>query len=315
MMHRGIRCLVVSAALALLACAEKPASIPAEPGAAEFVGRTACIDCHAPQNSAWTGSHHDLAMQIADETTVLGDFGHTTFDYYGSETLFYKDGGRFLVRTANASGDVEDFEVTHTFGVSPLQQYLVDFPNGRLQALPFAWDTRAEAEGGQRWFHLYPDENIAPGDELHWTGRRLNWNYMCAECHSTNLQTNYDSASDSFATSWSEINVSCEACHGPASQHLAEARDGEFSSSKGFELSLDDHGRAGWRMNLQTGIAERTELALRQTRQPEACGRCHSRRGVISSDYEFGRPLADTHRVALLDPPLYFDDGQIQEEV
>ncbi|MDH4125850.1 MAG: tetratricopeptide repeat protein [Gammaproteobacteria bacterium] len=254
-------------------------------------------------------------MQEADETTVLGDFDKAAFDYYGSETLFYRDNGRFMVRTANAGGQAENFQVTHTFGISPLQQYLVELPHGRLQALPFAWDTRAASEGGQRWFHLYPQENIASGDELHWTGRLQNWNYMCAECHSTNLRANYDAASDSFATSWSEIDVSCEACHGPASLHVAEASNGSFSSSKGLQLSLDDHGRASWQMNMQTGIAERTELALLQTRQPEACGRCHSRRGVISSNYEFGKPLADTHRVALLDSELYFDDGQIRDEV
>ncbi len=315
MMHFGFRCLAVSTALALAGCAEKSASPQPKPVVAEFVGRTACVDCHVPQISAWTGSHHDLAMQVADETTVLGDFEQATFDYYGRETFFYRDGPGFIVRTDNASGQIEDFQVTHTFGITPLQQYLVEFPNGRLQALPFAWDTRSAAVGGQRWFHLYPEENIAPGDELHWTGRQQNWNYMCAECHSTNLQTNYDLASDSFATSWSEMNVSCEACHGPASLHVAEARDGQFSAGKGLQLSLDDHGRATWQMDLQTGIAARTELAMRQTRQPEACGRCHSRRGVITSEYEFGKPLADTHRLALLDSALYFDDGQIHDEV
>jgi Flp pilus assembly protein TadD len=97
--------------------------------------------------------------------------------------------------------------------------------------------------------------------------------------------------------------------------HIAEARNGSFSAGKGLKLSLDDHGRAVWQMNRLTGIAERSELAFRQTRQPEACGRCHSRRGVISANYEFGKPLADSHRVALLEPSLYFDDGQIRDEV
>ena len=314
MMPFCCRCVIVGSALALLACAEKPAPQPIA-ASAQFAGVAACIDCHPAEYAAWTGSHHDLAMQPADDSTVLANFGQAAFDYFGSKTTFYRDGGRFLVRTANARGQAAEFQVTHTFGVSPLQQYLVEFPDGRLQALPFAWDTRPAADGGQRWFHLYPDENIAPGDELHWTGRQQNWNYMCAECHSTNLQTNYDAGNDRFATTWSEIDVSCEACHGPASLHVAEAGDGVFSASKGLKLSLDDHGRAVWQMNRQTGIAERSELALQQTRQPEACGRCHSRRGVISPDYEFGKPLADTHRVALLESSLYFDDGQIRDEV
>jgi tetratricopeptide (TPR) repeat protein len=138
---------------------------------------------------------------------------------------------------------------------------------------------------------------------------------MCAECHSTDLQVNYDLASDRFATTWSEINVGCEACHGPASNHVAEARTGNFSSDWGLSVDLDDHGRSVWQMNPQTGIAERSEPATRQSKQPEACGRCHARRGVISPTYEYGKPLAETHRVALLDAPLYFDDGQIRDEV
>ena len=309
---------MLGSVLTLSACGqEQPASPPRPPVATElqFVGSSVCADCHATQYSDWTNSHHDLAMQVADESTVLGDFAQATFDYFGSSTQFFKEDGRFVVRTANAGGEIEDFQITHTFGVTPLQQYLVEFPGGRLQSLPFAWDSRTADAGGQRWFHLYPDEFIGPGDELHWTGRQQNWNYMCAECHSTDLQVNYDTASDSFATTWSEINVGCEGCHGPASVHVAEARSEDFSSRRGLQVDLDDRGRAVWQMNLQTGIAERSELAMRQSKQPEACGRCHARRGVISDPYEYGEPLAETHRPSLLNAPLYHDDGQILEEV
>jgi len=254
-------------------------------------------------------------MQVADESTVLGDFEQSSFEYFGLTTEFFRKDGKFVVRTANANGKSENYVVTHTFGVTPLQQYLVKFPGGRLQTVPFAWDSRLATAGGQRWFHVYGDEFIAPGDELHWTGRQQNWNYMCAECHSTNLNVNYNQDTDTFATTWSEINVGCEGCHGPASQHVAEAQSGDFSGRKGLRVDLDDHGRAVWQMNADTGIAERSELAMRQSKQAEACGRCHSRRGVISAEYEYGVPLAATHRPALLNSPLYFDDGQIREEV
>ena len=120
-----------------------------------------------------------------------------------------------MVSTDNAAGDLEDFTVKYTFGVTPLQQYLVELPDGHVQALQIAWDTRSADDGGQRWYHLYPDEAITSEDPLHWTGREMNWNYMCAECHSTDLQKNYSLDSASFATTWSEINVGCEACHGP----------------------------------------------------------------------------------------------------
>ena len=252
-------------------------------------------------------------MQVADERTVLGDFDNANADYFGATSRMYRDGDRYFMRTVNALGDLEDFEITYTFGVDPLQQYLTDFPDGRKQVLPFAWDTRSASEGGQRWYHLYPDEEIRPDDVLHWTGRYANWNYMCAECHSTDLQVGYEVVSDTFDTTWSEVSVGCEACHGPGSVHIGEA-DADFGETHGLLVNLDDRGGAAWLMNLETGIAQRSEPA-ESRQQAESCGRCHSRRSVITDTYEYGKPLLDTHRLALLDEGLYHPDGRILEEV
>jgi len=254
-------------------------------------------------------------MAVATSNTVLGDFSDSTFDYYSSSTRFLTVDGKYVVRTEDATGDVRDFEVTHTFGVEPLQQYLVEFPGGRKQALPFIWDTRSAENGGQRWFHLYPDEYIEPGDELHWTGPNFNWNFTCAECHSTDLQMGYDATTDSFNTTWSEISVGCEACHGPGSEHLRQAADNNFDDQYGLLLSLDDQEDAAWLMNLETGISERSKVREHPQHQPEACGRCHSRRSVVAPEYEYGQALTATHMPALLDDGLYFADGQIQDEV
>jgi len=114
-----------------------------------------------------------------------------------------------MVRTQGPDGAPHDYRITYTFGVYPLQQYLVAFPRGRYQALGIAWDSRPKEEGGKRWFHLYPDQQLKPGSPLHWTGRDQTWNYQCADCHSTNLQKNYDLSSDTYATTWTDVDVSC----------------------------------------------------------------------------------------------------------
>ena len=171
-------------------------------GPATFVGSNNCQSCHEAEYRYWMGSHHELAMQIADANTVLGDFDGASFDYFGTSTQFFTRDDGFYVRTADASGEDREFRIAYAFGVEPLQQYLIEFPGGRLQTLAFTWDTRPEFEGGQRWFHQYPDEYIAPDDELHWTGLQQNWNYMCAECHSTNLEMGFDAASDTFNTTY-----------------------------------------------------------------------------------------------------------------
>jgi hypothetical protein len=189
------------------AAADKPAT---------FVGAEACADCHTPQFDAWKGSHHPLAMQKATETTVLGDFVEAHIEHFGVTTTFFRNGDKFMVRTDGPDSTVHDYPICYTFGVYPLQQYLIAFPDGRYQALGIAWDSRPKDQGGQRWFHLYPAQNLKPGDPLHWTGRDQTWNYQCAFCHSTDLKKNYDLAANTYATSWTDLDVACEACHGPA---------------------------------------------------------------------------------------------------
>lgn len=310
-----LRVAFLSASLLLFACGE-PASNKAPDAAnnalpeATYVGKKACAQCHVDESAAWQNSHHDLAMQHASAQAVLGNFDSSTFEKDGVTSRFFMRDGSHWVETDNASGDLQEFEIAYAFGVTPLQQYLIEFEDGRLQTLPIAWDVQ-----GKRWFHLYPDETIPHTDVLHWTGREQNWNYMCAECHSTNLRKNYDLKADSFDTDWSEINVSCEACHGPASNHVTIAKASAWGDGNGLLVNLDDRNGATWDLNEQTGIARRDPPRMQITQQPEACGRCHSRRGVATADYEFGKPLLDTHLLALLEEHLYFADGQIAEEV
>jgi len=187
---------------------------------AQYVKRQTCISCHEEQYTEWSGSHHDLAMQVASEQTVLGHFNDAPFTHFGVTSKFFKKDGKFFVHTDGPDGKMSDFEVKYTFGFDPLQQYLIEFPDGRMQALDIAWDSHPKEQGGQRWFHLHPDEEITYDDILHWTGLYLNWNYMCAECHSTNLQKNFNLKTNTFNTTWSEINVGCQACHGPGSNHV-----------------------------------------------------------------------------------------------
>jgi predicted CXXCH cytochrome family protein len=312
-----LTCTSLLIAALLIAACGKPAQspVPLSNGPAEFAGSASCQSCHAEAFNDWVGSHHELAMQVASADSVLGDFDDASFEYFGTTTRFFTRDDGYYVETADASGQDREFRITYTFGVEPLQQYLIEFPGGRLQTLAFSWDTRPTAEGGQRWFHAYGDEYIAPDDELHWTGPQQNWNYMCAECHSTNLEMGFDAASDSFNTTYSEISVGCEGCHGPGSAHVELANAGIEKTNYGLEVDLDDRGNTTWIMNPDTGIAARSDMHTRPQQQPEACGRCHSRRGIIAPDYEYGEPLAHTHMPALLEENLYFADGQILDEV
>jgi predicted CXXCH cytochrome family protein len=258
-----------------------------------FVGTRKCMDCHQKEYDKWWDSHHDHAMEVADKNTVLGDFDNAVFKSHGIISRFYKKDGRFFVHTQGPNGEMGEFEATHTFGWYPLQQYLVPFPGGRLQCLPLAWDVREK-----KWYHLYPKESIIPKDWLYWTNAGQNWNGMCAECHSTNLKKNYDLKTDSYQTTWSDIDVGCEACHGPGSRHVewAQLPDMARPQVENYELVVRTSG-------------------INSRRLVELCAPCHSRRAALGDYSHAEADFLDSMLPSLLVENLYFADGQIQEEV
>jgi predicted CXXCH cytochrome family protein len=311
------RCLAGAAfALATLACGSAERSAP--PAAAvppTYVGAARCAGCHAAETAAWRGSHHDRAMQPAGAASVLGDFADARFAAHGTATTFTRRGDRFTVQTEGPDGALHDYDAAFTFGVDPLQQLLLPLPGGRLQALDVAWDARPPAAGGQRWFALTPGERIPPDDPMHWTKLAMSWNSQCAECHSTDLRKGYDAARDVFATTWSDPNVACEACHGPGSAHVAsaEARDGGRAGA-GLVVRFEKHAADRWAFPPGAAIARRS-APLAGRAELETCAPCHARRSTLAEGRVPGTPLLDTHRPALLDAGLYEADGQIRDEV
>jgi predicted CXXCH cytochrome family protein len=288
-----------------------------------FVGSEACAACHQTETALWKDSQHKHAMQHANAATVLGNFGDAGFDYFGVHSRFFKKDGKFFVETDGPDGKLATFEVKYTFGIDPLQQYLIEFPDGRIQALSIAWDSRPKDQGGQRWFHLYPNEEIKNDDILHWTKLNQNWNFMCAECHSTGVQKNYDAANDRFHTTWTEISVGCEACHGKGSRHVDWAAGQRnwwpFGRNedplKGLAVFLNERDGVTWQSDPKTGNPQRSVAPAVTRREVETCGLCHARRGEFSEGWIPGQPLSDTHTVSPLVRGLYHADGQMLDEV
>jgi predicted CXXCH cytochrome family protein len=298
--------------LVLLACEAAWPAVP--PDSAAYVGSAKCGTCHRPQYDSWRGSHHYQSMLEATSETVLGDFSGVEFEYAGVKSRFFKNGDKFMVLTDNARGELQEFEISHTFGFYPLQQYLIPFPDGRYQALNVVWDARPADEGGQRWYHLYPDDSVDHADSVHWTGSFQNWNSRCAACHSTQLEKRYSMADDSYATRWAEINVGCEACHGPASDHLAWAAAGSVNDERGdrgFPADIANHGAWG---PVEGSATLGLRGGSRSEGQIEMCAACHSRRAEMDEQHA-GKAFHDLYQLRLLEEGLYFADGQIRDEV
>ena len=259
---------------------------------ADYIGSDTCASCHQRQYQDWHNSHHDKAMQHASPDTIKGDFGNVTFTALDQDSFFYKKESKFFVRTAGPEGKPSDYEIAYTFGVTPLQQYIVNFPDGKLQMLPIAWDTLES-----RWFHLQESQKPQHGEWIYWTNGGQNWNSMCADCHTTNLKKGYDKDQQSYNTTWSAIDVGCEACHGPGEKHIAAIKN----------------------INYQVGIND-PEIDMEKGENPQIlvdkCGRCHSRRQQLTSVFEHDSDkLLDHYLPVVLQTGFYHSDGQIRDEV
>ena len=229
----------------------------------EYVGSESCAECHAEAHAKWEESHHYHAMELPGPETVRADFNNTEFVNYGVTTKFFMEDEKYMVETNNQDGDMETFEIAYTFGWEPLQQFLVKFPDGRMQVLPTCWDVDKK-----EWYHLYPDEKIAHDDPLFWTRSMQNWDHMCADCHSTNLRKEFDDAKQTFSTAYSEMNVACESCHGPGRDHVEFAKEGK-----------------GWGELEHFGFAD---INSSNVAQIESCAKCHARRGFVHPGHHAG---------------------------
>src|SRR6056297_91520 len=258
-----------------------------------FVGDKTCQSCHAREWEDWKGSHHDYAIAEADEEAVRGDFENAEFSQGENSYRFYKNGPDYMV-DATEQGESETYKIDYTFGWEPLQQYLIDIGDGKMQALHIAWDTEEN-----RWFSLQPDAEYESDDWMHWKGGSMNWNTMCADCHSTNLKQNFEPETDSFHTEWSVINVSCEACHGPGKDHV------EF-------VSTPDGANASKERIREDVLNGRFTSQMEEI---NTCAPCHSLRQKLTDDYTHGDNYLDHYDLQLPHPSNYFEDGQIRGEV
>lgn len=267
---------------------EKYSSVDTTTEAVKFVGSISCKECHEKECNSWEGSHHDQAMKIADSTTILADFNNATFVHKNVKSTFFKKEGDFYVNTEGADGNYYDYKIIYTFGFTPLQQYIVKLEDGKFHCLITAWDSVEN-----KWYHLQPNLDIVHDEWMHWTGGSMNWNTMCADCHSTNLHKNFESETYSYATTFSEINVSCEACHGPSSAHV------DF-----------------YEKEVQNGIPPKMHMAknLNSKDLVQQCARCHARRSQFTEYYDYEGHFLDHYDPQLLTDPTYFVDGQILDE-
>ena len=257
----------------------------------DYVGDQSCKKCHATEFKEWKQSHHYMSMLPPNDSTVKGNFNNITFTADGVTSRFFKKGSKYFINTEGDDGKNHDFEVKYIFGFTPLQQYLIEFPGGRLQVPRLSWDVNKK-----KWFNQYAGQNIPSHDWLHWTGNAQNWNTMCASCHSTNLRKNYDIKTDTYKTSYSIINVSCESCHGAGKQHV------DF---------INDDYKSGERV---VGSFMKLAKNSKQIEELNTCAPCHARVSELSGTHIDSKEIMDNYIPQIPDTENYHADGQVNDE-
>ena len=279
-----------------------------------------CIDCHQSQVSNWQQSDHAKAMATANEDSVLGNFNNAEVTHYTQKALFYTDNKQFKVDLTE--GDkTTSYNIIYTFGHYPLQQYLVPAEGNRYQVLPFSWDSRSKEQGGQRWYPNYQFEDVKPNDRLHWQQALQNWNGMCADCHSDGLKRNFDVTDNTFSTTWDNINIGCQSCHGKMSEYTGKLH---IKSNALIDNPNDKQAVLNWLLTPGESVARlksnNGQPATQQEKQQrgefmDTCFSCHSLRSPLTDGFTPNNHFLDQFSPTLLTQPLYHADGQIKEEV
>lgn len=257
-----------------------------------YIGDKSCVKCHTTEHHQWKQSDHYMSMLPANDSTVKGNFNNVIFTADGVTSKFYKKNSKFYINTEGDDGKNHDFEVKYIFGYQPLQQYLVHFPGGRMQVPRLSWDVNQK-----KWFNQYAGQKIPSHDWLHWTGNSQNWNTMCASCHSTNLHKNYDTKTDSYKTSYSIINVSCESCHGAGQKHLGYINSSDYKSG-----------------DKVTGSFMKLSKNSGQLEQINTCAPCHARTSEISPKHMDSKEIMDNYIPQIPDTEYFHADGQVDDE-
>ncbi|HKI97099.1 MAG TPA: multiheme c-type cytochrome [bacterium] len=203
----------------LAGCERRPVNqtSPQVSSASDYVGAEACKACHEEIYNGWKATFHAYKFQPASPDVIVGDFQHhNTLKAGGSESRMHRNDKGFVVTTIGPDGQLHDYPVRYVVGSVWKQRYITEFPNGGLFVLPVQWNVKS-----QEWVDYFGLKLRKPGDGLFWSDAGREFQYQCMGCHTTNSHVDYDAATQKFNTQWTDLGVTCEACHGPGRQHIA----------------------------------------------------------------------------------------------
>ena len=290
--------LVYLLALLLCSCSEvTPVRSPPPVITPELATRSAvpspdaeaCLRCHPAEVAAWRSSQHALANRLVSPELDGARFSPERVLAHGRYTIrMRRDGSRFQFVESSPAAAAEARNAEAVIGVTPLVQYLVPFPGGRLQTIDAGFDPRSN-----EWFYVFSDARQTH-EWGYWTNRSMNWNSQCAFCHMTGFRKNYDPRTDTYASTWEAMGISCGQCHALRASMPGGPPAGEIAGT-------------ACPLVVPSNLASRVAYIA-------GCASCHARREELTGQFAPGERFEDHFRLALPDTALFHPDGQVNDE-
>jgi len=265
--------------------AARPVPAPA------YVGSASCRECHAPFYQKWATSWHGLAMQPYS-ATLAAQVPSLTTGLVISNARYRVDirpeAGTVIEQS---NGQQHRYPIRYATGGKNVQFFLTELDRGRLQVLPVAYDVRR-----REWYDMagmaMRHFRDVPEHPYHWRDRVFTFNTACYHCHVSQLTQNYDPATDTYRTTWTEPGINCETCHGPGQAHVALFQ------------------------NLPAGAPPPADLQILVTKtfthdqMNSACAPCHAKMTPITASYPPGAPFHDHFDLNTLEDRDWYPDGR-----
>ena len=255
-----------------------------------YVGAAVCAKCHAQIHQEWRESFHSKMMQPATEASVKGDFSQSKVELHGSNYQLQNRAGNYYITESDLTGKPWQHLIDYTLGSRRVQHYLTTLPDGRIVILPPAWDNITK-----KWVHeadiQNPEEDtVAPAQV---------WNKTCYSCHVSQAHKNFDAQENRYHTTWQDLGINCETCHGPGREHISleqAATPAKVPSTAGSAAVINPS-------------------RLDATQSTMICAQCHSFRDIYvdgfqagGNYYDFFLPVME-YRLPSSENPAYWPDG------
>lgn len=264
---------------------------PSGPAPSDYLGSNACAKCHDVAHTQWKNSLHIKMTKPVAEATIVGDFRDgTTFADHDRAYTFGRKDGRPFVSVSFGGRAPETFMVDYTLGAKRYQGYLSMLPEGRIYVLPIFWHVASK-----RWVDWKEITPIPDGEH----DIRQIWNINCFNCHGTNIVQGYDVNEKKYRSTWTEMGIGCEACHGPGREHVAlmEAWEKDPLSKPAYDNSSKNR-------RLSDTLKIFSPRSSEPRRVFETCAYCHGNKKNVFVGFRGGDAYADFALPLLMSEPI-----------